>query len=74
MGIFSPKWRRKFNLVSSILTILLASICLGFYIYWLVTDQYLHTWYLKIGVGVACIGALSAAIAHEIDYYKNKKK
>ena len=28
---------------------------------------------IKIGVGIACIGALGGTIAHELDYYKRKK-
>ena len=73
MGLFNPKWRRKLDVLTSLATITLASVRLGFYIYWLVTDQYLHSWYLKIGVGIACIGALGGTIAHELDYYKRKK-
>jgi hypothetical protein len=73
MGLFNPKWRRKLDVLTSLATITLATICLGFYIYCLVTDQYLHSWYLKIGVGIACIGALGGTIAHELEYYKTKK-
>ncbi len=73
MGLFNPKWRRKLDVLTSLATIALASVCLGFYIYCLVTDQYLHSWYLKIGVGIACIGALGGTIAHELEYYKRKK-
>jgi len=73
MGLFNPKWRRKLDVLTSLATITLASVCLGFYIYCLVTDQYLHSWYLKIGVGIACIGALGGTIAHELEYYKRKK-
>tara|TARA_R110002012_G_scaffold157595_1_gene318747 strand:- start:392 stop:616 length:225 start_codon:yes stop_codon:yes gene_type:complete len=73
MGLFNPKWRRKLDVLTSLATITLASICLGFYIYCLVTDQYLHSWYLKIGVGIACIGALGGTIAHELEYYNRKK-
>jgi len=73
MGLFNPKWKRKLDLLTSLATITLASICLGFYIYCLVTDQYLHSWYLKIGVGIACIGALGGTIAHELEYHKTKK-
>tara|TARA_R100001443_G_scaffold25355_1_gene38175 strand:+ start:1214 stop:1438 length:225 start_codon:yes stop_codon:yes gene_type:complete len=73
MGLFNPKWRRKLDVLTSLATVILASVCLGFYIYCLVTDQYLHSWYLKIGVGIACIGALGGTIAHELDYYKRKK-
>ncbi len=73
MGLLNPKWRRKLDVLTSLATITLASFCLGFYIYCLVTDQYLHSWYLKIGVGIACIGALGGTIAHELDYYKRKK-
>ncbi len=74
MGLSNSKWRRHLNIVTSIATMTLASFCLGFYIYCLVTDQYLHTWYLKIGVGIACIGALGGTLAHELDYYKRNKK
>jgi len=74
MGLSNSKWRRHLNIVTSIATMTLASFCLGFYIYCLVTDQYLHTWYLKIAVGIACIGALGGTIAHELDYYKRNKK
>ena len=73
MGLLNPKWRRKLDVLTSLATITLASFCLGFYIYCLVTDQYLHSWYLKIGVGIACIGALGGTIAHELEYYKRKK-
>tara|TARA_B100000900_G_C20355483_1_gene624064 strand:+ start:22 stop:246 length:225 start_codon:yes stop_codon:yes gene_type:complete len=73
MGLLNPKWRRKLDVLTSLATITLASVCLGFYIYCLVTDQYLDSWYLKIGVGIACIGALGGTIAHELDYYKRKK-
>ena len=73
MGIFNLKWKRKLGVITSIATISLASLCLGFYIYCLVTDQYLHGCYLKVGVGLACIGALGGTIAHELEYYKRKK-
>ena len=72
MGLLNPKWRRKLYVLTSLATITLASTCLGFYIYCLVTDQYLHSWYLKIGVGIACIGALGGTIAHELEYYRKK--
>ena len=66
MGLNNSKWRRRFNKIISVITILMSSVFLAFYLYWLATDQYLDTWYLKISVGVAILGALIGTIVHEL--------
>lgn len=70
MGLNNSKWRRKFDKITSCLIILLSTVFLGFYIYWLFTDQYLDTWYLKIAVGIAIIGSLLGTIIYELKMRK----
>jgi hypothetical protein len=64
-NLSNPKWRKKFNLIITILTLLLSGVSIVFYMYWLATGQYLHSWYLKIAVGIACFGAFFGTIIHQ---------
>tara|TARA_Y100000361_G_scaffold145150_1_gene153998 strand:- start:384 stop:593 length:210 start_codon:yes stop_codon:yes gene_type:complete len=65
-NLSNPKWRNKFNTIISVLTLLLSGVSIVFYSYWIITDQYLDSWYLKISVGIACFGAFFGTIIHEL--------
>jgi hypothetical protein len=47
-----------------VLQILIATFFTVMYIYFIVYTDYLDSWYLKIGVGIASIGALIGGIVH----------
>ena len=53
-----------------LLQILFAVFMAVAYLYFLLFTDYLDSWYLKIGVGIASIGALIGGIIHWKKTYK----